>query len=294
MVAQKSSGKPNSVADGARDVANGAKNAARSAKNNPWIDRLTRIGYATRGLIYGLMGYLAFQVFFGRGKITDQTGALATIAAQPYGKVLMIVIAVGLVGLLIWGIVRGIADPYHKGSDLKGMISRAGYIVSGISYGALLMPTLQLIRGASRGSSTQQTQQAAAGMLTKPWGPWVIGLVGLVLMGAGLYRMYLGVKGKLTERLKSYEMTEAQRKWAVRLGRIGYIALGFVLTVTGGLAVLAATTFDPHKIGGLDSALVFIAHQPYGPWLLALVGLGLIAFAIYSFMGAIWFRIKEL
>jgi hypothetical protein len=277
------------------NVAGEAKRVARQAKNNPWIDRLTRIGYATRGVIYGLIGFLAIQTLLGRGKITDQKGVLNTIAAQPFGKVLMILIAVGLVGLLIWGIVRAVADPYHKGKDMKGIVARVGYFISGLSYGALLFPTLQLISGkGSGGSSSQQAQQAAAGIFTKPWGPWLVGLVGLALIGVAVYRIRSGVTGKLAERFNAYDMTSEQRELAQQMGRFGYIAIGIVFGVIGILAVLAATTLDPHKVAGLDQALAFLAKQPYGPWLLGLVAFGLMAFAIYSFMGALWFRIKEL
>jgi len=294
MVAQKKSRPAKTEKNGVVDQAN---DVAEKAKNNVWIDRLTRLGYAARGLIYGLIGFLAVQVIVtGRGAITDQSGALSTIASQPFGKVLMVVVAVGLVGLLIWGIVRAIADPYRKGSDFKGLVQRAGYFISGISYGALLFPTLRLITGSPQqsGNSSQQAEQMAAGILTRPWGPWLVGLVGGVLIGVGGYRIYRGLKGRLNERFKSYDMKPEERKWAERTGRIGYVAFGLVLAIIGVLAVLAATTLDPNRVGGLDEALTFLARQPYGPWLLAAVAVGLMAYAVYSLMGARWFRIKEL
>lgn len=291
MVTEKKS-RPAEAASGAGIDAG---EMAHKAKNNVWVDRLTRLGYAARGLIYGLIGFLAVQVIStGNGDITDQTGALQWIASQPYGKIVMIIVAVGMAGLVIWGVVRAIADPYHKGSDTKGLITRAGYLVSAISYGVLLGVTLRLITGVGQQGGTQQAQQTAAGMLTQPWGPWLLGLAGVVLIAVGGYRIYGGWRGKLNEQLKSYDMSEDQRKWATRLGRIGYIAFGTVLAVVGLLAVLAATTLDPNKVGGLDQALAFLARQPYGPWLLIAVSLGLIAFAAYSLMGARWFRIKEL
>lgn len=274
-----------------------AKNAVGNVQKNPWIDRLTRVGYAVRGLIYGLMGYLAFRTIIpGGGRITDQNGVLATIASKPFGKIVLIVIAVGLVGLLIWGIVRAIADPYRKGDDMKGIVARAGYFISGLSYGALLIPTMNLIRGSSRGtaSSTQKAQQVSANILTKPYGPALVGLVGIILVGVGISRIVAGLRADLHERLKSYEMTAEQRRWAIRLGRFGYIAIGIVFIIIGALAVIGAATLNPRRITGFDGALTFLAHQSYGPFLLVIVALGLIAFAIYSIMGALWFRIKEL
>lgn len=274
-----------------------AKRMVNQAQENVWVDRLTRIGYFSRGVIYGLIGFLAARlVFTGRGQITDQQGVLATIASKPYGKFLLIVIAIGLVGLFIWGLIRAVADPYHKGSDAKGLISRAGYLVSGISYAVLLVPTLNLIQGAGRsgGGSSQSVQHAAAGILSRPGGPLIVGLIGLILIGVGIFRIIAAYKNRLNERLKTYAMSATQRRWAIRLGRIGYVALGIVFITLGFLALLAARTSNPSQLGGVDQALTFLARQSYGPYILAVVAIGLIAYAIYSITGAFWFKIKEL
>jgi hypothetical protein len=282
---------------GAEQFAQDAKDLAEDVRGNAWIDRMTRLGYAVRGIIYGLIGFLAARLALtGSGQITDQAGVLSAIAMRPFGRVLLMVIAVGLLGMLIWGIIRAVTDPYRKGNDLKGLASRAGYMISGLSYGALLLPTLRMLTGAgqSSGSSSEQAQQTTAGILTQPWGPWLVGAVGLALMGVGVGRIILGVRGKLTERLKAYAMSSDQRRLARHAGRAGYIAHGLSLGLTGFLALLAATSLDAEKVGGLDQALRFLLEQPYGPWLLGLMAVGLIAYALYSFMGALWFRIKEL
>lgn len=274
-----------------------AKGMVNRAQENIWVDRLTRIGYFARGVIYGLIGIFALQlVLGGRGRITDQSGALATLASQPFGKFLLIIVAIGLVGLFIWGVIRAFADPLRKGHSFKGIVARAGYLISGISYGALFIPTLNLIQGTGRrtGSSTPAAQQATASILARPGGQLIVELVGAVLIGVGLYRIYAGYTSRLNERLKSYQMTAEERRWAIRLGRLGYIAIGIVFIILGLLAVLAALTLDPKKVGGFDQALVFLMRQPYGPYLVVVVAIGLIAFAIYSFMGSLYFRIKEL
>jgi len=276
-------------------MANNAKEAAATVQQSGLVDKLIRVGYFARGVVYGLIGYLAVQtVINGQGQITDQKGALASIANQPFGKWVLILVAIGLVGLFIWGLIRAFADPMHKGSDFKGLVHRAGYLVSGLAYGALFIPTVNLVRGAggSIPSTGQSAQNAAAGLMGKPWGPFVVGLIGAILIGAGGTRVWDGYRAKFHERFKSFEMSSEQRKWAVRLGRFGYVALGLVFIIVGFLAILAATTRNPARVSGLDGALLFLAQQPYGPFLLGLVALGLVAYAIYSFMGAFWFRIR--
>jgi hypothetical protein len=278
-----------------RSAANTAKNTAREAQQTQLVDRLVRMGYFARGVVYGLVGYLAFQtVFTGRGRITDQKGALAAIASQPLGKWVLILVAIGLFGLFIWGLIRAIADPMHKGSDMKGLAARAGFLVSGISYGVLFIPTLNLIRGSGGTGPTsgQSAQQAAAGIMAHSWGPLLVGLAGLILIGVGISRIWNGYQAKFNERFKAYQMNANEREWAVRMGRFGYIALGVVFVIIGFLALWAATTKNPGRVSGLDGALLFLAQQPYGQLLLGIVALGLIAYAVYSIMGAFWFRIR--
>src|SRR5512146_2023270 len=134
-----------------REVAHHARNAASSAQNTRLVDRLVRVGYLARGIVYGLMGYLAFQTAVnGQGRITDQKGALASIADKPFGKWVLVIVAIGLIGLFIWGLIRAFADPMHKGSDMKGLVARAGYLVSALSYGALFAATVNLIQPGGR------------------------------------------------------------------------------------------------------------------------------------------------
>ncbi len=279
-----------------REVTNMARGAAARAEQTKLVDRLVRVGYFARGIVYGLIGYLALQTAFnGQGRITDQRGALAAIADKPFGKWVLIIVAIGLVGLFIWGLIRAFADPLREGSGSKGLVKRAGYLIGGISYGALFIPTLNLIQNAGRRSipSTGQTaQNTAAGIMAHSWGPALIGLIGLILIGVGIGRIIDGYKARFHERFNAYAMNATEREWAVRMGRFGYIALGIVFVIIGGMALWAASTRNPGRIVSIDGALLFLARQPYGQLLLAIVALGLIAFAIYSFMGAFWFRIR--
>ncbi len=279
-----------------REVTNMAKGAAARAEQTKLVDRLIRVGYFARGIVYGLIGYLAFQTAInGQGKITDPKGALATIADKPFGKWVLIIVAIGLVGLFIWGLIRAFADPMHEGSGSKGLAKRAGYLIGGLTYGLLFIPTLNLIQGSNRSipaTGGQSVQGTAAGIMGHSWGPLLIGLIGLVLIGVGIGRIIDGYHAKFHERFKAYAMNATEREWAVRMGRFGYIALGIVLVIIGGMALWAATTRNAGRVVSIDGALLFLAHQQFGQLLLAIVALGLICFAIYSFMGAFWFRFR--
>ncbi len=102
----------------------------------------------------------------------------------------------------------------------------------------------------------------------------------------------MGGASNLNAILNSYKMSSTERKWAVRAGKFGYIALGIVVGIIGFLAVLGAIHSNPQQVGGINSSLAYLIQQPYGPWLLGIIALGLISYALYSFMGALWFRVK--
>jgi hypothetical protein len=287
------------TSSGVEKLKQDGKQAARQVARSPWVEPVMRLGFISRGVLYALIGLLAIRLAIGGqgGQLTDQQGALATIGAQPFGHFLLIVTAVGLVGYALWGLIRAILDPLHKGSDAKGLVNRAGYLLSAISYGGLLLPTLRLIQnkpgGAQSGAQAAQGQQAAASILTKPWGPWVIGAIGLGIVGAGIGQIATGLKAKFELSLDPYALSEGQRRWATRLGRIGYVARGIVFAITGIFLVQAARLADPNKVRGIDGALRELATQPYGWLLLAIIAAGLIAFGAYSIIGGLWFRFKK-
>ena len=142
------------------------------ATRNQWMQALTRYGYVARGILFAVIGFIALQVALGSGQnVTDQHGALATIAAQPFGRILLIVMVVGLIGFSLWGFIRAIFDPLNRGNSERGMAERLGFVISGLSYGSLVYPFLQLLVGQGSGaakSQTQATQDGTAQILAQP------------------------------------------------------------------------------------------------------------------------------
>ena len=288
----------NSRLQGSTDhLKEGVKKAARDATTSALMEDLERLGYVVRGVVYGVIGLLALQVVVGGGgKLTDTQGAIGALGSTPLGSVLLYGILAGLVGYGLWGLIRAVVDPLHKGRDAKGIAQRVGFAVSGISYLLLALATFNLIRGTSvaqNGAQTAQLQQTAGTILSKPWGAWVIGLVALIIIGLGLLQMYQGVRRDFDQQFNPYALNSNQRKWISRLGRFGAAARGLVFTLIGLFLLLAAYHKDPSLAKGIDGVLASILHQPYGLWLLGIVALGLIAFGIYSALSGFWLRLKR-
>jgi len=271
------------------------KNAGQKAAFSPLMEALTRVGYGVRGLIYITMGLLALNVTLGRGGArTDQQSAIAAIGRQPAGMVLLWVILVGLVSYSLWGVIRAVFDPLHKGKDLKGVVTRVAFLISAVAYAILIPPTYGFITGAARTAQNgAQTHHSLASIMSTPWGPWAIGFVGVVIIAFGLYEIYQGFKNSFDTQLKTYAMTAQQAKAATQLGRFGTAARGFVFALVGVLVCTAAYHSSSRQAMGIDAALTALMRRPYGVWLLGLVAVGLMAFGLYSMLSAAWFRTRR-
>jgi hypothetical protein len=274
------------------------KKAAQDAAFNPIVEILARIGYAARGLIYFVMGLLAILFAFGNGgKTTDQQGAIATIGRQPEGRILLWLVLIGLVCYSLWGLIRAALDPLHKGHDTKGVAERVGYLISAIAYALLVLPTYTLIAGgaqpAHNGAQGAQTQQFVAKLLTMPWGQWLVGIVGMLVILVGLYQVYQGTKPDFERQLHLVKLTPSQVKGVKRLGRFGTIARGIIFVLVGIFLIVAAYTANSSQAKGFDGVLTSLMHQPYGHWLMGSIALGLIAMGIYSLLVALLFRLSN-
>jgi hypothetical protein len=277
------------------NVKNKAEQTAQQTVDNPWLERLVRLGYAARGLLYGVVGVLAVTLALGRGgATTDKNGALATIAGQPFGKFLLVLIVIGLVGYSLWGFVRALLDPLRRGTDAKGIAQRIGYAISGLSYGALILPTVGLITGSGNGGSGGSgPQDWTAKLMEQPFGPWLVGLIGVIGIAGGLGQLAQGVTTDFKKDFKTGEMSPTELTAFTWIGRFGLAARGVVFAMLGFFLIQAALNTDPNRAKGLDGALQTLLQQPHGPWLLGIVALGLVAFGLYSLLSARWIEVRK-
>jgi hypothetical protein len=277
-----------------KDDAHQIEQTARNTATGKWVSRLARFGYAAKGVIYLIIGVLATLLALGQGgSATDQHGALQTINDQPVGKVLLAIVAFGLLGFSLWSFVQALFDTEGKGRDAKGVFARIGYVVVGVSYGALAFGAYQLVAGTGNGgqSSTTSAQDWTALLLNQAFGMVLVVLVGLLVIGVAFYLFYKAYSAKFRFRLNLTTVNALGQKWAVLAGRCGYAALGVVFSIIGIFLVVAALQHDPHQAKGLDSALQTLLNQPFGPVLLGIVALGLIAYGIFSFVEARYRRV---
>jgi hypothetical protein len=245
---------------------------------------LSRAGFVARALIYAIIGILALKLALGHGgKVTNQQGALHTVAHQPFGKLLLTLVAIGLGGYSLWRLVRAAIGHGPEGSDTA--FERIAALGSGIAYGAMCAIAIEILMGAGT-SGSGNTKKATAGVFGWPGGVWIVGIAGGVMVFVALYQGYRGITHKFLKDSKTSEMGPRIKEWITWLGTIGHLARMVVFGLIGIFLVKAALDYNARAAVGLDGALAKIVHRSYGPFALGVVAAGLIAFALYSLTDA--------
>jgi hypothetical protein len=257
------------------------------------VERLARGGLVAKAVLYATIGILAVKVALGgREESPDKSGALRTIAEQPFGKGLLMLLAAGLAGYGLWRLAQAIVDRDGEGDGPKGLAKRAGHLAKAAWYAVLCGLTVSvLVRGSDGGSGGGSEQQKTAGVFERPLGRELVFAAGLAFVAAALFNGYRAVTCKFSEKLKTGQMGETEEAAATGAGVLGHLARGVVFGLVGAFLLRAAWQFDPKEARGLDGALLEVAQQPYGGLLLGAVAVGLIAYALYCLVQARYRRI---
>jgi Domain of Unknown Function (DUF1206) len=265
-----------------------ARSAGRQAANSTVMAVLARAGLGARGVIYGLVGIIAIQIALGTSHPqADNSGAVRLIAATPFGSVLLWLLVVGFAGLTLWRLSEAIwgangPDGYKTSQRLICLMK--AFLYGFITYGIL---KYALGLGAPK-SSNKQSVDLTATAFKYPGGRFAVGLVGVIIVGIGVYLAYQAYQAKFMRDMRMGTASPATRKSVTRLGQIGGVARGAVFATVGIFLVVAAVQAKPGKAKGIDSALIALAKTPLGPWLLGLIAVGLVLFGIYSCCEARW------
>jgi hypothetical protein len=181
--------------------------------------------------------------------------------------------------------VQAVMDPEHTGGGAKRALVRAGYAISALGYAALTVVAVRMIRGTG-GRQGGQQQHWTAEVMEKPFGRVAVGLVGAGIAAYGIYQIVKAFKSDIGKRLHLEGSAVATRRRVVGIGRAGMAARGVVFCIVGWLVIQSALTYDPSKSQGLQGALATLRQAAYGPYLLAIVALGLIAYGIFQLVKA--------
>ena len=253
----------------------------------PGIVLLARLGYASKGVVFIVIGALAARLAMGHGgATTDQKGALRVIGSGPLGTLALLVIGVGLLGYMAWRFVSAATDAERQGDDASSVARRLGQAARGLAYGLLGIQTLRALvqRGAGpRGNSGAQAEHWTARLLDVPFGRALVFAAALAFIGYAIYQLYrASSEEKVASHLDLASAGPERARWILRLGQFGIAARAVVFVIVGLFLFRAARHHDASQAGGFQDSLAALAGAPYGRVVLGVVALGLMAYGAYQ------------
>jgi Domain of Unknown Function (DUF1206) len=257
------------------------------------LEFLARMGFLVKGALYMIIGTLALQAASGfGGKLTGTNGALITVLLQPFGRVMLLIAAVGLFGYAMWRVLQGVFNPDHLGTEWKSAALRASYVGRGLLHALFGFQAVRVYRGIPTSESGER--KIAAEAFRWPLGDWVVVLAGLGLIAFGVQQMYAALTCRLEPNLKVNSLRQESGEWAVSISRFGVGARAVVFIMFGWFVVHAGWLRDSSEVPTTPVLMRILAAQPggLGHWTLGVMATGLIAYGFYQIVHARYLRIR--
>ncbi|WP_405375001.1 MULTISPECIES: DUF1206 domain-containing protein [unclassified Microbacterium] len=257
-----------------------AEDTARSVERSPAARGLARGGYAANGVVHVLFGVIVIGIAFGGSGQSDQAGAFTTLLQAPLGLVGVWVIAILLGALGLWHVLQAALE---RSTDAAGWGRRVSSAGQAAVYLCLAGIAVTVALGA-RPNSDRSAQEATRGLLDTPGGVFVLAAAGLGLAIGGVIFASIGVRRSFDKKVR---IPRGPAGLAVTVtGIIGYLGKGVSVTIVGILLLVAAVRQESAAAGGFDAAIEALLEQPFGPYLVFLVGFGVLVYGGFCFLRA--------
>jgi hypothetical protein len=263
--------------------------AGRLTAEHPGVVKAGKAGWFAKGVVYLIAGILALSVALkasGWSKSpstgaqeASPTGAIKTVAGHGGGVLLLWLLAIGMLLYAAWRVVSACLP---GGSDAKARLHRIGYIVSAIIYTTFAITAIALARRTpTDANGNKKVTDITSSIMSHSAGRLLIGVVGVIVIAVGLYRLSKGVKFDVTDELDLSGMSSTRARFVKRLGAIGEIGRGIGIGLVGFFMLRAAITYDANQATGLDGALRRLAVTSWGLVVVFVVGIGFAAYGIF-------------
>jgi uncharacterized membrane protein YidH (DUF202 family) len=256
--------------------------ALRRFGNRDWVERLGRLGLATKGVSFGIVGVLAVLVALGAGGApADREGALRLLSKQWYGVILLVALGLGFGAYAAWRFTQALLDRDDNGSEFEGSAKRLGSLAKGVFYLGLSVLSFSFVTGP-RGESRDEPEQTAR-VFELPLGRWLVLALGGGLIVYGFWNGYRSFSGRFRKHLKKSKMDREDVTPVVNVvGFLGHLARMVLFSMVGLFLFRAAWQHDPSEAIGFDEALAKLAQREGGPLWLGAAAAGLFAYGLFS------------
>ena len=251
-----------------------------------------RLGFAARGLVYLLVGWFALDAARLGSAPADNQEAMGSLLNKPLGHILVAAIAIGLAGYALWRLSEAVFDPERRGTKPAALVERIGFGWSALVHAFLAVYAGKLALHLTRPETNPSEERArswSGWLMEQPGGEWLLGLIGLLLIGGAAAQAWKGYRGTFARELAG---DVPLPRYVCLMGQIGYAARAIVFLLVGWFLVTAALKASPGEAGGIGQALRTLREQTHGPLLLAIVASGLMLFGAYSFVEARFRRLR--
>ena len=261
------------------------KDQVEEAKEDirPWVITAARIGYATKGIFYTILGALAMNTAFRQSSpsISIHT-ILIDVLTQPYGQVLLGLMIIGLIGYISWRLIQAFLDPERKGKDVSGLVTRAGAFFSGVGYTAIAYAGIKLLLGKNNQQATVGVQSVIDFVFKQPLGRWLVLIVGIVFAGVGFFQFYRTLTAKFREHFDQSDASAQTENLLIWMGRIGFAARAVLYVLISASMIYAVWIVNPNVAGGFGRAIQILDQWHQVSVVLGLVAVGLIIYGLYA------------
>ena len=242
-----------------------------------------RIGIASRGVIYLLLAYLAFDIArHGSAPTqTSSTGALQELEARTGGKLLLVVLAIGLGCYAAWRLFDAVTGREWRHEARLVARCRRSSTGSSVSGRWNSLPVIRRV-AVHRAIPSPGSRRSWAG----PAGPWRSRWPARSSWERASDWRH-GASSTATTRIWPWSACPVRGKRRSRF----WVALeiwpeGSLIALFGVYLIEAAVTSNPAQAKSVDQTLRTLVHHPFGALAIGAIALGLLSFGIFSFFDA--------
>jgi len=268
------------------DMSSKAQRAGSQAENSEWFDKAIRAGLVAYGVVHLLIAWLALQLAFGESEgAASSKGAMQQLAEQPFGTTLLWLVAIGMLMLVLWKLLDAWKGHEDEDDDKSKWAKKGFDVLKAVLYGTIGFSALRTAMGGGS-SSKGGTDSTTAKIMDLPGGQFLVGLIGLAIIGYGANQIRTAYTEKFREKITAQGKAGDAGQAYIYFGKAGYTAKGIAVGIVGGLFLYAALTHEAKKSGGLDQALHTVLQQPFGPFLLGIIAVGIACYGLFCFARA--------